>query len=55
LRGKAALAVTGPGSAETSLIDRLLTPINRIQTLNHLDTLTPEIVDAARETLIIGR
>lgn len=36
------------------LVDRLLTQIKRIQTLNHLDTLTPEIVDAARETLIIG-
>lgn len=36
------------------LVDRLLTQIKRIQTLNHLDTLNPEIVDAARETLIIG-
>ncbi|MDQ1594923.1 MAG: hypothetical protein QOH40_1479 [Arthrobacter pascens] len=33
---------------------RLLTHIKRIQTLNRLDTLTPENVDAARETLIIG-
>lgn len=36
------------------LVDRLLTQIKRIQTLNQLDILTPEIVDAARETLIIG-
>jgi type II secretory pathway predicted ATPase ExeA len=31
------------------LVDRLLTQVCRIQTLNQLDTLTPEIVDAARE------
>ena len=36
------------------LVDRLLTQVRRIQTLNHLNTLTPEIVDAARETLLIG-
>ena len=36
------------------LVDRLLTQVRRIQTLNHLDTLTPEVVDAARETLLIG-
>ncbi|MBT2548164.1 AAA family ATPase [Arthrobacter sp. ISL-65] len=36
------------------LVDRLLTQIRRIQTLNHLDALTPEVVDAARETLLIG-
>ena len=36
------------------LVDRLLTQIERIQALNKLDTLTPEIVDAAREALLIG-
>jgi DNA transposition AAA+ family ATPase len=36
------------------LVDRLLTQIKRIQTLNNLDVLSPEVVDAARETLIIG-
>lgn len=36
------------------LIDRLLTQIRRIQTLNNLDALTPEVVDAVRETLLIG-
>ena len=36
------------------LIDRLITQITRIQTLNDLDTLTPELVDAAREALLIG-
>lgn len=36
------------------LVDRLLTQIERIQTLNQIDTLTPEVVDAAREALLIG-
>ncbi|MDQ0692526.1 DNA transposition AAA+ family ATPase [Arthrobacter sp. W4I7] len=36
------------------LVDRLLTQVRRIQTLNHVETLTPEVVDAARETLLIG-
>ena len=36
------------------LVDRLLTQIERIQALNKLDTLTPEVVDAAREALLIG-
>ncbi|MHA7279839.1 AAA family ATPase [Arthrobacter sp. MDT2-2] len=31
------------------LVDRLLTQITRIQALNKLETLTPELVDAARE------
>ena len=36
------------------LVDRLLTQIERVQTVNGLDTLTPEVVDAAREALLIG-
>lgn len=36
------------------LVDRLITQIQRIQALNNLDTLTPEVVDAAREALLIG-
>ncbi|MHA7210468.1 AAA family ATPase [Arthrobacter sp. MDT1-65] len=36
------------------LVDRLTTQIERIQAINKLDTLTPEVVDAARETLLIG-
>jgi len=37
------------------LIDRLLTQIERIQSINHLPTVTPEAVEAAREALLIGR
>jgi len=36
------------------LVDRILTQIHRLQTINNLDTLTPELVDAAREALLIG-
>ena len=36
------------------LVDRLTTQIERLQRLNGLPTLTPELVDAAREALLIG-
>ena len=36
------------------LVDRLVTQIERIQELNKLDGLTPEVVDAARQALLIG-
>ena len=36
------------------LVDRLVTQIERIQVLNQLNALTPEVVDAAREALLIG-
>lgn len=36
------------------LVDRLLTQIERVQAVNNLDELTPEIVEAARQALLIG-
>lgn len=36
------------------LVDRLLTQIERVKAVNDLHALTPEIVDAAREALLIG-
>lgn len=36
------------------LVDRLLTQIERVQTVNDLDVLTPEVVEAARAALLIG-
>jgi hypothetical protein len=36
------------------LVDRLVTQIERTQSLNKLTELTPEVVDAARESLLIG-
>jgi DNA transposition AAA+ family ATPase len=41
-------------SGNFRLVDRLLTQVHRIQALNRLDALNPEVVDAARETLLIG-
>lgn len=36
------------------LVDRLLTQIHRIRQINNLQTVTPEVVEAAREALLIG-
>ena len=36
------------------LADRLVTQIDRILHINNLDQLTPEVVDAAREALLLG-
>ena len=36
------------------LVDRLLTQIDRVQIVNGLQSLTPEIVDTAHEALLIG-
>ena len=37
------------------LVDRLLTQVRRVRDINHLDAITPEVVEAAREALLIGR
>ena len=36
------------------LVDRLLTQIKRILDINQLETVTPEVVEAARDALLIG-
>jgi DNA transposition AAA+ family ATPase len=36
------------------LVDRLLTQIQRIRQINNVDIVTPEVVEAAREALLIG-
>ena len=47
----AILQITG---GNLRLVIRLLTQIERVLDINGLDTITVEIVDAAREVLVIG-
>ena len=37
------------------LVNRLVTRVERIQKLSKLDELSPEVVDTARQALLIGR
>jgi DNA transposition AAA+ family ATPase len=47
----AILRVTG---GNFRLLDRLLTQISRIMEINELPDVTPEVVEAARESLVVG-
>jgi hypothetical protein len=47
----AIIRVTG---GDSRLLDRLLTQVARILALNGLATVTREVVEAAREVLVIG-
>lgn len=47
----AVLRITG---GNFRLLDRLLTQIARVLEINQLDRVTPEVVEAARESLVIG-
>lgn len=37
------------------LVDRLLTQVRRVRDINHLEAITPEVIEAARKALLIGR
>ncbi|GGM09470.1 AAA family ATPase [Nakamurella endophytica] len=50
----AAAAITRITGGNYRLIQRLMTQIGRLRELNHLDTITAELVEAARQTLVIG-
>jgi DNA transposition AAA+ family ATPase len=47
-------AITRTTNGNFHLIQRLFTQIHRILDINRLQTITAEVVDAARETLVIG-
>ena len=50
----AAAAVIRITGGNFRLIERLTSQIGRLLQLNHLDTITTDVVDAARLTLVIG-
>lgn len=52
---EAIAAIARTTNANFRLLDRLFAQIQRILEINRLQTITAEVVDAARETLVIGQ
>lgn len=51
---EAIAAVARITNGDSRLIQRLFTQITRIRVINQLNNITKEVVEAARETLLIG-
>jgi DNA transposition AAA+ family ATPase len=52
--GEAVAAITRITSGNFRLTGRLIAQIQRIMDINHLSVVTSEVVEAARESLVIG-
>jgi DNA transposition AAA+ family ATPase len=52
--GQALAAILRIGEGNFRLLDRLLTQIARILTINNLQQVTPAVVEVARDSLVIG-
>ncbi len=52
--GEAALAITRITGGNFRLIERLMGQVGRLLSINELDAITVEVIEAARETLVIG-
>jgi len=50
----AATAITRTTGGNFRLIERLMSQIARVLDINQLDVITAEVVDAARQTLVVG-
>jgi len=53
-RGEAVAAITRITSGNFRLTSRLIAQIQRVLDINHLSVVTSEVVEAARESLVIG-
>lgn len=51
---EAIAAVTRITNGSFRLVQRLFTQIRRVRDINQLNTITAEVVEAARETLVLG-
>jgi DNA transposition AAA+ family ATPase len=54
LADEAATTVTRITGGNFRLIERLMSQVGRVLEINELDTITPEVVEAARQTLVVG-